>query len=224
MDRIRNTANIVIVANDVNLSIFKPDWLVKVGIFEQEELHGAVVLTPLTANIPTKDFVLTVLPNRIQCDILPGNKQPAKTINRVVAGIVQTLPHTPYTAVGLNFVYAVRPDEDRHFVGWISKYFGSAFTHNLGYTEGNNPLYGSYVSFDVLGMRLKLTMVPTEIKTIGPAAPAHWKIGELFLQTSLNFHCDVTGETDPAKAVVEALAKWDLASGLAEEIIQLLDE
>ncbi len=123
--------SIVIIAKDFNPSIFKPLWLAKNNILREEELQGDVVITPPAIQIPTKAFQFSVLPDRLQMIIPQSYSDAESDIIRVLGGIIKTLPHTPYTAVGINFNYVAAPSAEDTFAAWNRKLFASAISKKL---------------------------------------------------------------------------------------------
>ena len=108
-------ASAVVVGHDVNLSIFTPPWLRDQKILSDEELAGDVVITPPMVRIPAPSFELLILPDRVQMRPSDDLDKAQSDILRVLGGIVSTLPHTPFTAIGLNFAYLMSPDEHTQF-------------------------------------------------------------------------------------------------------------
>ena len=88
--------SVVIVANELNLSIFKPVWLCQFDILKPEELSEGILISPAAIQIPGPTFQLVILPNRLQMTF-PSSDVDATTepLNRVLGGILRALPHTP---------------------------------------------------------------------------------------------------------------------------------
>ncbi len=153
-------ASAVVVGHDVNLSIFRPPWLRDQRILSDEELAGDVVITPLMVRIPAPSFELIILPDRVQVRPSDDPGKAQSDILRVLGGIVSTLPHTPFTAIGLNFDYLMTPDEHTEFQAWNEQSFAARFSMDVIGSAQEEARFGAYCSFDTLGMRLKADLRP----------------------------------------------------------------
>ncbi|MHC4145101.1 MAG: hypothetical protein ACYSWW_10840 [Planctomycetota bacterium] len=211
-------SSVVIIAKDFNLSIFKPLWLMKNNIFREEELKGDIVITPLAVQIPLKNFQFMVLPDRLQIAIPRQYPDAQSDINRVLGGIVTTLPHTPFTAVGLNFHYLVAPESEDAFTSWERALFASPFSNRLHVAEEGNTRFGSYLSFNVLGSRLKMDIKPINAGDKIQGICNSWHPGQDLTRVHFNFHTDVTNAATPAESTLDSLGKWAEASTLSQEL------
>jgi hypothetical protein len=203
-------ASAVVIANDVNLSIFKPPWFSRTGIFTDAELTGEIVISPVMVRVPTDEFEFMVFPNRFQMTFkgLPENGQ--ESMDRVLGSIVNTLPHTPYSGVGLNFNHLVSPNAEDSFFDWCKKEFSCNTANKACPNEPDDARYGCYVSRDVLGGRLKLTIMPTRIANRLPDPSADWQVDDDVMRVAFNYDFKVE-QTDPDSVcdqVTAILAKW----------------
>jgi len=216
-------SNLVVVAHDVNLSIFRPPWLVKQGFMTEEELSGELVISPVVVRLPGKGFDLTVVPNRIQMAFPGPNPGATADIDRVLVGIVKTLPHTPYSACGLNINYIATVEEDR-FRPWSEKAFASEAARRAGAAAADDARFGSYFSFDVLGGRLKLDMKPTRTSPGVASVSDDWAENTEVMRLNFNYHFEIAEQDERIAAVLEALGKWDDALEHAKATIDRLAE
>ena len=117
-----------------------------------------------------------------------------------LGGIVALLPHTPYTGVGLNFVWHVFPDNET--VGSLCRRLFYAGEKPLyqGFDK-DNARFGAYMSMDWNGYRLRLDAKP--ILLAPPDAPQT----EL-VQLAFNYHLQVAGRPEPWKDIVSAFSQW----------------
>jgi len=219
MQSVFTDSGIVIVANDINLSIFKPPWLTKVGIFKPEELQENIVITPPFVQIKTEDFEVTILANRIQMTIRQKYPKTEEDISRILGGIVETLPHTPYTAVGLNFNYLLAPDDLSSFYLWNRKLFASDLSNQIVSTDEKTARFGSYFSYDVLGTRLKIDIKPAKAEPIIKNLCENWEPGQDLLKIHFNFYSAVSESEKPEDSVIEALGKWAKALSISKETV-----
>lgn len=224
MNIMLENSSIVILAKDFNPTIFKPFWLKKNDIFFEQELQGSIVITPVAVQIPTENFHFTVLPDRVQM-VMPRNYSEAENdVDRVLGGIVKTLPHTPYTAVGLNFNYLIAPDSEDKFSEWNRKLFASSLSRKIQSPKDNNSRFGNYVSFDFLETRLKIDMKP--IKALGniESLCKSWHENQDLIRINVNFHSDVGNMDSPEKAIIENLNKWTQALAYSEKLTKMISE
>lgn len=213
----------VLVAHDVNMSIFKPVWLGRQEILTEEELTGEVIVTPALVRIPTDRFELLILPDRIQMRPAQKCDKAQASLLRVLGGIVTKLPHTPFTALGLNFEYMIRPSEGVDFGERNEEQFAAAFSRGSTPEAQEDIRFGAYFALDVLGMRLRADFKPVQVESRvdaeGLESPAPCEA----MRAKFNFHRDLVapGSELPASAgeILEMLGAWDSAaayvSGLA---------
>lgn len=207
-------ASAVVVAHDVNLSIFRPPWLRDQKILSDEELAGDVVITPLMVRIPAPSFELLILPDRVQMRPSDDSGKAQSDILRVLGGIVSTLPHTPFTAIGLNFDYLMTPDEHTQFQSWNKERFAAPFPVDVVGAALEEARFGAYYSFDTLGMRLKADLRPVR-RTEQPKGDILMSsAGPEEMLGKFNFHRDL--KVRPAVAeILQVLGRWGDASSLA---------
>ena len=219
MKSVLEDSSVVILAKDVNLSILKPLWLRRNGIFSDEELQGNIVFTPVNVLIPTGNWEFTALPDRLQLRFPSEHVGTHIDVSRTLGRIVKILPHIPYLAVGLNFDYLFGPDSQDSFPRWNQGLFKCPCSTPMPLSEGVDPRFGAYVSFNTLGMRLKADIKPIKAPNAPGSVSTSWPPGEDLMRAKLNFHSDVASAEAPAVMVLAALNKWEEASGLAKEIV-----
>lgn len=220
MQNILTNTSVVIAANDVNISIFKPPWLTKSGIFNKEELEGNIIITPLMVQIPTKKFEVTILPIRIQMFASNIYTEIKDDILRILGGVTATLPHTPYTAVGLNFNYLMATDGQDVFDAWNRKLFSAEFARQIVSEDDHKARFGCYFSYDVLGMRLKLDIKPAKAEPSIKNLQKSWEPGQDLLKLNFNFNCDVAKSKKPADSIQKHLKKWPRAFQTVKRIVK----
>jgi len=207
-------ASAVVVAHDVNLSIFRLPWLRDQKILSEEEVAGDVVITPPVVRIPARSFELLILPDRVQVRPSgdPGKAQ--SDILRVLGGIVTTLPHTPFTAIGLNFDYLMTPEEHTEFQSWNKDNFAAPFSLDLIDSAQEKARFGAYYSFDTLGMRLKADLKPTERTEQPEGGVLKSSAGPEAMLGKFNFHRDLK-EHPGVGEILQVLGRWNDAASLA---------
>lgn len=101
----------VLIANQFNPTIFQQPWMIKHEILLDEEATE-FIQTPVFVQARTNSFELLVVPERVQISF------PNETSNQIASeltlkrlgDLVKVLPETPYSAVGLNFLYHIAID------------------------------------------------------------------------------------------------------------------
>lgn len=209
-------ASAVVVGHDVNLSIFRPPWFRDQKILSDEELAGDVVITPLMVRIPAPSFELLILPDRVQVQVRPSD-DPGKAqsdILRVLGVIVSTLPHTPFTAIGLNFDYIITPDEHTEFQSWNKESFATPFSVDVIGSAQEEARFGAYYSFDTLGMRLKADLKPVRRTEQPEGGIVKSSASPESMLGKFNFHRDLK-ERPAVSEILQVLGRWGDAASLA---------
>lgn len=105
----------IVILGKWNVSIFNPQWLTE-NIFKQKQL---LIDFPMVPRLPpriTGDKVL-LIPGEDRLIIGPTEleKSVLERMEEVAIKLLETLPHTPITKVGINFGYKVEPvSEELH--------------------------------------------------------------------------------------------------------------
>jgi hypothetical protein len=149
--------NVVITTNKFNPSILTQVWLVRNAILAEEDLVVGN-FSPMAVQVQARAFQLLALPEFIQftpCTVGANGD----LILQKVGGIVRALPHTPYTGVGMNFVWTETPDVELTTLTRRMFFFQDSPIFSLFDTE--NAHFGGYMSKDFLGIRLRLDIKPT---------------------------------------------------------------
>ena len=156
--------NVVIAANQLNPSIFSQLWLARTGLVREEEFAGGCIYADGVSNTIAREFALLVIPPRLQFSPRVAQGRDADLVREKVGRILELLPQTPYTAMGFNFHWCLVPPDGNL----------SLLTRQLFYQE-NRPVFaafdcpdaafGTYLSKDALGMRLRLDVKPTVVES-----------------------------------------------------------
>ena len=205
-------ANVVVVARQFNPSIFSQLWLIRNDITSEESFTKGCFFSDEVAKIETEQFGLLVIPPQLQFQPRTCSRPDCELIQKVGA-IVELLPHTPYTAVGLNFAWQVWPEHGNlHvFSQSLFRVRSSPFYEAFGETE--DTLFGAYVSKDVLNCRLRLDVKPVDV-------PINDQVTHRLL-FAFNFQIDLSPE-EPIAAIQQHLRQWDHAKEEAARIVDLV--
>jgi len=117
------TASIVAVGA-FNPAIFSPDWLERNGLIGKEDADTvregnqveSLLISHQVAKFQTKWFALQVLEDQFS---LTSKDALSPAFKDLAVGIFQLVPHTPVTAVGLNFFghFKLATEDECHRVG-----------------------------------------------------------------------------------------------------------
>ena len=205
-------ANAVVVARQFNPTIFSQLWLVRNKIAEEEDFQGESVFTPGFVQVRSQGYVLLVLPEQLQFSPLPLEGHHGQLVSDKIGRIVQKLPETPYSAVGLNFNWQVDIDDAEEFIAFSRALF---FRDNPLYDQfnQNNARYGGYLSKEMFGGSLKL-----DVKPIAVGSPAE-KVERLLF--AFNVHKDV-GPDNSVEEIEEIVGCWNDALEQTSDIVASL--
>jgi len=203
--------DVVVAARNLNPSILSPVWLVKNGIVTEDAPQGEWVIAPPLVQVPAPEFVIVAVPDHIQFAPRKPDSDVQNLVSAKLGAIVRLLPHTPYTAVGLNFHWsATTTDLDQ---------YGAA--QRAALVRSGSPIYdqfpsadarfGAYASADALGFRIKLTVLPINGMREG------LRFEGLLYQ--FNFHRDLLVPDRAPGEIEEAIGLWTEARELSRAIL-----
>lgn len=224
MKNVLANSSVVVLAKDINLSIFKPSWLVKSEIFREGELEGEIVITPVTVQIPTERFQVAIFPDRIQMNFARLYDEAELDIARILGGIVTTLPHTPYTAAGLNFTYFTAPESKNGFGSWNRKLFASRYANQVRPPECKDVRFGSYLSYDIIETRLSINVRPISAPLKISDLCASWHTDQHLMKLNFNFQRDIDESLSAKDILLELFTKWPDALALSEDITHMITD
>ena len=202
--------NIVLVAQNLNPTIFSQLWLVRNKVFQEDDFNGQnFIFTPAAVNIDTADLNFLVMPERLQVAMKSDDMSKATT---KLETTVSSLPHTPYRAVGFNFDWASEPRDAAKYGKDVRNMFLADGNPLRSFFSPEDARFGSYMSVNKFDMRLKLDIKPSiVIKNDKPI--------EVLLM-NFNYHKDID-QADPAKDIIKSLRNLQMAR---EFTVQLAKE
>jgi len=204
-------SNVVIVAENLNPSIFREVWLVKEGIFTEEEIDSKSFFSSVSVNVLTPNVELLVVPERLQLTLKTSEGQD-EIIKKVLGSVVEALPHTPYKAIGFNFYWILEPSDQSNLQKVAQEMFLSEKNPLRNAFNAEDARYGIYLSKDELGMRLKLDVKPIK-KVDGD-------ITKEALQFHFNFDKTVNMPEKTTKIILETFDKWLIARKTSENLVK----
>ncbi|MHB1034129.1 MAG: hypothetical protein ACYC35_07070 [Pirellulales bacterium] len=208
------TSSVVVAAHHFNPSVTGQHWLLTNGIVLEEELQVGAVFTDVVVQVPTRDFHLLVTPESCQLSFVSqvAMARQQQLITDRLARLVSLLPHTPYTAVGLNFVWHYFPDNETISAACRRLFFSKGKTLHQVFDKGD-ARFGAYLSMDWGGYRLRLDARPV-VQTL-PDGQAND-----VMQFAFNYHQEVAGRPDAAARIAGAVGHWHAAQAHALSILQ----
>ena len=203
--------NVVIVARLFNPSVLSQLWLVRHGLIAEDDFESGCLFSDSLVQASTANFNLILVPEQFQFVPKVGDDLEQALIVEKVGAIVSHLPHTPYTAVGLNFLYHLTPEDGD--AGQLSRQmFFRPETPLYQNFNSEGALYGAYLSKDFDGCRLRL-----DIKPVTVPLPDTRK--ETRLHFGFNFHLDLAGDEGAVDNIVAMLNRWTAAKAEAVRIV-----
>jgi hypothetical protein len=154
--------NVVILANHFNPSIVSDHWLIKREIVVEGEISPNHVFTPAIVQFSTPRYELLLVEDRLQLGLRKDSNDTEKAgIARTVIGkFVETLPETPYTAIGINFDWQFSVS-DPYAVG--RKLFVCDSSPLSKVFASSDARFGGYFSKSLNSFRMKLTAMPIQL-------------------------------------------------------------
>ncbi len=205
-------SNLVVAAHHFNPSIFSQLWLVRNHIVNEDDFSPGCLFSDQAVNVETPEFGLLVVQPQLQFAPKVSLDCQAELVETKVGNIVRSLPHTPYTAIGLNYFWQFEPQDDDV----------PALTRSLFYNpdrricelfDTEDARFGAYFSKDTLGSRLKLDVKPI----IRQVEDERREV----VQFAFNFHVDLPREgNDLIPAIERHLQIWDEAGAEAARIVE----
>jgi hypothetical protein len=202
-------SNVVVTANQFNPSILTQLWLVKHGVLLEEDLEAGFVFSEGVSQIQAKEFQMLIVPQMLQFVPKPGENEGALVEGKIGA-IINALPHTPYTGIGLNITWHFTPGQEK-ITQLTRRLFCTNNAAPFSFFSDPDARFGSYLSKDFDVFRLKLDIKPILTKATDEPATDR-------LQFAFNFHKDLAADTaiDDCRKV---LSLWDMAKREAERIV-----
>ncbi len=205
-------AGIVITAQTFNPSIFTESWLVQNKIVQADAFTGLRLFSPEISQFQTALLQVSIIPPKMQTIFnIKQNPVDISIPIQFSAKVVELLPHTPYTGIGLNFDYFLAPPKGKDFFSFNRELFGKGDCKLLQEFSAPDTKYGRYFSKQYGDSRLKLDIKPVQ---------AGEEKKDL-LQWSFNFHYDISQLTQDlrAKKAVEFINTFEALKKYSESIL-----
>jgi hypothetical protein len=204
---------VVIVAHQLNPSIISQLWLSRNGFVGDEDFLPGCIYSDVLVQVRSKPFHLLVLPEQLQFVPNVPEAQQQQLVQEKLGGIVRALPHTPYRAIGLNVTWHLTP-RDGDMSRLTRELFYRLESPLFGHFDVPGAHFGSYLSKDIHGFRLKLDVKPLLVTLIDERQESR-------VQFAFNFHADL-GE-DGATQIQQLLTRWNDINHEAETITNSIE-
>lgn len=198
----------VLVANSFNVPIFTQLWLVENGILEREDFGVENHFSPVAVNVSREGFNFLVVPERVQVRLHSDIEKAHDAYSRIIGGIAKVLPHTPFSGFGLNIDMVIHLENQEQFVNKLRDLFAPTFGRLGDVLSNGDERFGSYLSQNVHGSRMKLDMKPVI------------QSGSEGLLLSFNFHREASDSSD----ILDHLSNYTKFYGYANEIAGIVNE
>jgi hypothetical protein len=203
-------SNVVIAARYFNPSVFNQLWLHRNELINEKEFETGSVFTDGLVQVKTPTFVIMVVPDQLQFVPLKQDDEDEGLIVGKIGRIVELLLHTPYTAVGFNFVWHMQL-ADLDIRQLTRKLFFKAESAFFKEFDTPDAQFGGYASKDMFGCRLKVDIKPITVLE----EPSER------VQFAFNYHRDMTSSVDVVREIRDVLEHWNDARAEAERIVSL---
>ncbi|MEZ6099962.1 MAG: hypothetical protein R3E01_13420 [Pirellulaceae bacterium] len=209
-------SNVVILAEQFNPSILSQIWLVKNDIFAEGDFKAGFVFTEAITQVSTSECELLVVPPRAQFTLKCANDAQQELIVSKIGRLVNALPETPYRAVGFNLQWHLVPDDATV----------EELTRRLFFVNDNpvheafdapDARFGSYLSKDSMGFRLKLSIQPVIVQR-------YEEPGQHAIAFSFNYHCPLDRDPNQVSKIQDLLSRWDDALRESTQILDTLTD
>lgn len=196
-------ANIVILAEKHNPTIVSKDWLMDKKIVAEDPTN--FIHTPVFSLFESQNFSLIVDENRLQA--APKNFSPSHIdqFKGMVTNYVQRLPETPYKAIGLNYAWETKAEENENALNQWERDFPLGQNRMSALSPAGKYYFGTIIYDFFDNVRLKIVVEPN-LNTLRD------------LSFDLNYHIDIK----ELKGIVEAIYQFDQRLNHSEKIVNNL--
>lgn len=218
MKRELKLCDIVLVVHNINVQLLSQEWMLKNGIFsEQELLCSALIFTDSIIQISTPKCELVITGNRFLLRV--KRKSDCKEGIRRIKKILAALSSLSYSAVGINFEWSASPLKNilkttaKNFLPSSAK---TPWFKEFG-TESPAIVGASYYrKFQESFMTLKIYPDASEVIDYSEGKSARMVL-------NFNFHFRV-GKEDPLKSMDDYLNTWEDKYAEADRLTKLFLE
>lgn len=206
--------NVVILANAFNPTIINQLWLVRHAILTEDDPIIGSAFTPVFANVKSRRFEMLFVSDRVQFTPNLDEHDRVGLARDVLRRLVRALPETPYTAIGINMTFAIKPLQGVSMERLSRSLFHRDSIPICRYFNAPDAKCGFYASQDFEGCRLRCEVKPVVF---------HGGDREHQLHCNYNFNRELVGQNAPDE-IERVLELGQRASQISEEITGALDQ
>lgn len=193
-----NVANVVIVANRFNPSVFSSHWLQKNNFYSEGEILPQSIFSENLVNIASQKCSLLVLEQKLEFAWVDSDNSAFRS---KLIPILKELPEIQYSAIGINFVWFLSDEgKESSFSSGRNQFWTDSEVYS--HFDFDDARFGAYLSRDFGGGRLRLDIKPVKVQDTTTNEELDG------LQYSFNFHKELVGE-EISKELLEHLDKLD---------------
>lgn len=198
-------ANIVILASSFNPSIVSKEWLIRKGIAKDTPKN--FTHTPVFSFFESDNFSITLVPDRFQLEVRKINDANLKQLVPMAEKFASSLPETPYTAIGVNYLWQAEFETKEV----INKILKGIFTFNWDKTKNifkeQDVSLGSIVWLNYAGFLMKLSILPSlETK-------------KCYILCDFNYHANITGEVELKEMLSKSSDTFKHSNEIVNELL-----
>jgi hypothetical protein len=210
-------SNVVIVAQHFNPSVASQLWLVRTGLVAEEDFEPGCIFTEGLVQVCSRRFVLLVTPEQLQLVPKVPEDEQGELIAQTVGTLVHTLPHTPFRAVGINFIWHLVPDDGDVCSLTRELFFipDRPLFRDFDVADAN---FGGYLSKDLFGFRLKLDVKPIMTPQLQETPPEHR------MQCLFNYHADLPQGEEAVDTIERLLHHWPEAAEVSRRMAETIQD
>lgn len=216
--------SIVLSASGHNPTLINPDFLrINEIVPEEWAIGGPVITTPAFSQVQYNNGVVIIVEqNKFQIT-MSGHTPSALPLSKISQRYIQTLPHIPYDAVGINFTYTYPMDDS-------NEYIKDRFLREGEWNSESSSLYAAGINlvFHLEGVKLTFS-INSGIRAQNGASPEGERANqkEMAVISNANFHrdCDQHHKNESALANLERIEEdWERFRQNLQTIVGITDE
>lgn len=160
MRNLHQNINTIVIVGSWNIAIFTPDWIKK-NVLREEDFPEFRIEYPLNVlqslRYTTGNFAFYIAENKLLFSLLTDSTKAEKELISVINTICQKLPHTPVSALGINFWFET--DKEIEALNGLSD--TKKIVETLGTTQQSINVVRSFKKNDVETLNFKIIKIET---------------------------------------------------------------
>jgi hypothetical protein len=206
------TSNAVVVSSSIAPAMFTQMLFVRLGLAADGAFGEGCIFSDPICQVQTNRFHFAAIQgNSIQFTPRQDVENQGQFVADSVGGIVAALGQTPFTAIGLNFIWHETKENEADVNEITRRLFFHQGTAPFTFFAEPDARFGAYLSKDFQGTRLKTDIRP--VLTQRPERPQPFHA----ISFHFNFHKDLDA-ANPVESIRQVLAAWDQYKAHADAI------